>query len=341
MSSQNDGSGGDHWWVGELPGQWSWDANDQWGQGRWYGGWDANDQWDDRSRGQQRGLTAVADSNVDNGPGLDQQAPAVTDRWPAAISRLSVPPSQIVVPLPQIQVLPGNQTAVAGAGASDAVAPQIFDLEYFRSFGTTNNYKQHSAALKWHRQAAETAGLDSVTFSNTEANPVAEMVHDKGTDFRFVGEPKIPWRWQEMVAQMDERSMKMVVQGLDDAGRSRGLVSCRLQKTDKYDHKRHHAAGPGAGGEMLFEWHFVLVCEDGTQVFLHPNYSNTKIECYRGEPEQDHELPRGGLGGTSGPGTFKYFKNKNVQAILRFNAKLGQGKGKAKGKATGASPSTA
>ena len=67
----------------------------------------------------------------------------------------------------------------------------------------------------------------------------------------------------------------------------------------------------------------------------------TKIECYTGEPEQDHELPRTGLGGTSGPGTFKYFKNKNVQAILRFNAKLGQGKGKAKGKATGASPSTA
>ena len=92
---------------------------------------------------------------------------------------------------------------------------------------------------------------------------------------------------------------------------------------------------------MLFVWDFVLVCEDGTQVFLHPNYSNTKIECYRGEREQDHELPSGGLGGSSGPGTYQYFKNKNVQAILRFNAKLGQGKGKAKGKATGASPSTA
>ena len=150
-----------------------------------------------------------------------------------------------------------------------------------------------------------------------------------------------------MVAQMDDRSMQRALQALDDSrelDRSRGFVSCRLQRTDVYDHKRHHASvllAPGGGAGMLFVWDFVLVCEDGRQVFLHPNYSNTEIECYTGEPEQDHELPRGGLGGTNGPGTFLYFKNKNVQATLRFNANPGQGKGKAKGKATGASPSTA
>ena len=150
-----------------------------------------------------------------------------------------------------------------------------------------------------------------------------------------------------MVAQMDEHSMRMLVQGLDDAGRSRGLVSCRLQKTDRYDHKRHHAAGTGAGGEMLFVWDFVLVCEDGTQVFIHPNYSNTKIEFYRGVPEQDHEIPRSGLGGTSGPGTFKHFKNKHIQATLRFkptSGKLttkGEGKGKGEGEGAGSSASTA
>ena len=135
-----------------------------------------------------------------------------------------------------------------------------------------------------------------------------------------------------MVAQVDERSMQMVVQGLDDASRSRGLVSCRLQKTDRYDHKRHHAAEAELGPQMLFVWDFVLVCSDGAQVFLHPNYRNTKIECYTAEPEQDHEFPLSGLGGTSGPGTFKYFKNKKVEAILRFDAKL-QGQGKGHGKA--------
>ena len=124
-----------------------------------------------------------------------------------------------------------------------------------------------------------------------------------------------------MVAQMDERSMRMVVQGLKDPpnDRSRGLASCSLQKTDRYDHKRHHALGDDAGPEMLCIWDFVLVCEDGSQVGLHPNYSNTKFGAYKGPAPQDHELPRDGLGGSSGPHTFQYFAKKHIQKTLRFD----------------------
>ena len=74
---------------------------------------------------------------------------------------------------------------------------------------------------------------------------------------------------QEMVAQLNEPSMRDVVQGLQDPPnpRSRGLVSCRLQQTDGYDHKRHYA-DRSRGSEMLKIWYFVLTCEDGTQVFM-------------------------------------------------------------------------
>ena len=33
-----------------------------------------------------------------------------------------------------------------------------------------------------------------------------------------------------------------------------------------------------------------------------------------------HEIPKSGRGGTSGPGTYKYFKFKNVAATLKFDA---------------------
>ena len=300
-------SGSSEWW--DANDQWDQrDANDQWDH---HEGWDANDQWHQGWSAGWSEWTAVADSNVDTEPSRPQApAGAVVGESTAVAGAVVDTESTAVNPF---QLL---QAAVAG--------PQIFDLEYFRSFRTTNTYKQHSAALKYHREMAETAGLDSVTFSNTGANPVAQIVHDKGPNFRFEGEATIPWRWQEMVAQMDEHSMQMVVHPQFADGnfpRSRGLVGCRLQKTDRYDHKRHHAKGYP---EMLFVWDFVLVCEDGTQVFIHPNYSNTKIEFYRGVPEQDHELPRTGPGGTSGPGTFKYFKNKQTQATLRFKATSGK-----------------
>ena len=68
-------------------------------------------------------------------------------------------------------------------------------------------------------------------------------------------------------------------------------------------------------------WHFVFYREDGTTVALHPQWSSTKVEFFIGEQDTDWELPRSGPGGTSGPGTFRYFKDKNVSAHLKFDAK--------------------
>jgi hypothetical protein len=119
-----------------------------------------------------------------------------------------------------------------------------------------------------------------------------------------------------MVAQMYEHSMTIDVEWSPCPNRSRGLVNCRLQKTNMYDHRRHHA--DRIRGEMLFECDFVLTRDDGTQVSIRPNYSNTQIECYMRVPGQDHEVPATGLGGSSGPGTFKHYTNKNIFRSLRF-----------------------
>ena len=180
-----------------------------------------------------------------------------------------------------------------------------------------------------------------MNFSNACPAPVAQIVHDPGMRYHFEGEAKIPWRWQEMVAQMTDHSMLLVLSGLGGptAG-CRGIVSCRLQRFLRYDQKRNFAERhpelenprgkgkhatqsmpPPRAKELLVTWDFVLVCDDGTQVCLHPNFSNTKIACYTGEGVLDHELPNTGKGGSSGKGTNKDFKNKHIQATLKFDPK--------------------
>ena len=70
---------------------------------------------------------------------------------------------------------------------------------------------------------------------------------------------------------------------------------------------------------MFKTWDFVLVCDDGTEVFLHPDFKSPKIACRTGEPATDHEIPKSGKGGSSGPGTYKHFKTKKVQMTLKFD----------------------
>jgi hypothetical protein len=118
--------------------------------------------------------------------------------------------------------------------------------------------------------------------------------------------------------------LELVLQG-EGNNRSRGLVGCIIMKSGIYDHKRHYAKkrDPNADahtGEVMGTWHFWLLRDDGTTVGLHPNWSNTKVSCYFGELDDDDELPRCGPGGSSGSGTYKHFKEKQVDAILKFDA---------------------
>ena len=84
---------------------------------------------------------------------------------------------------------------------------------------------------------------------------------------------------------------------------------------------------------MLYIWDFVLVPDDGTRVALHPNWSDTKVECkWDNLGKEDTELPRTGLGGTSGRKTLRYFRQEHADRWLRFDnqKKVAQAKAKAK-----------
>jgi hypothetical protein len=80
-------------------------------------------------------------------------------------------------------------------------------------------------------------------------------------------------------------------------------------------------------------WDFVLVRNDGSQVFLHPNWKGGKITCFLVDaasctPPPDPELPRSGQ-----TGPFWYFKDKAATHTLRFDIRKTP-TAKAKAKAT-------
>lgn len=220
------------------------------------------------------------------------------------------------------------------AAADDVQQRRIFDLAYFQNYGDiTYGYKAHSAALKYFREQGELAGVTEIIFSNTEVADVAQISHPKGMQYKFDESKRWYWRWQEMVALLDDKSMRLVVEGPTDIP-AKGLVSCKIAETDVYDHKRHfaQAARSTAAAEsasstavaesrMLKVWNFVLERDDGTTVNLHPNWADTKVQCSYGVIEKDHELPLTGKGGTSGPRTYKWFKDKRTDVTLKFDAK--------------------
>jgi hypothetical protein len=197
-----------------------------------------------------------------------------------------------------------------------------YTLEDFRNYGQwfpdwSGTYKLHSIALKYFRDYAEANDVHEVIFPfESTPVPVPKFTHEKGPAYSFdPTTPGVPWVWQEMVAQMDDASMEFVVTGEGDH-RSRGLVSCKLVQFDKYDHKRAHK--DPTTRPMPRIWNFVLTREDGSTVCLHPTYSSTKIESANLTAVADHEVPLSGIGGTSGPGTFRHFVQKNVARTLRL-----------------------
>ena len=296
--NQSNRSGGERWdgWTGWT--EWQHDAGDVgWGEG-----WNASAAWtgeagSEEARDWDREAREVAPTE----PTSEGTGPSAVAGNPAVAANPEVHP--------------------AVAAALGAQQRRIFDLAYFRSFTDfTSGYKQHNVALKWFRDSCELAGRHELIFSNTAVAEVAQITHPKGMQYSFDESIKHPWRWQEMVALLDDDSMRIVVEGPTHIP-ARGLVSCKIEESDIYDHKRHVAGRTAVADRGLLKvWNFVLERDDGTRVSLHPNWSNTKVQCSYGLTGTDHELPRSGKGGTSGPGTYKYFKDKHTHATLRFDA---------------------
>ena len=222
----------------------------------------------------------------------------------------------------EYQATEGNQAAVADVNVERQLGS--FDLDYFINYRDfTDVYTQHNIALKWFREFGEGKMTWRVHLDNFGPMQVPICDHPKGMLWIFDTTRTKPWRWQEMVAQLDLESMRHVVEGpqlaaVAEAREKPCLIGCYLAKTDRYDHKRHHALG---NDETYHIWDFVLLRSNGTKICLHPEYSSTQIASYEGDAPKDHEVPASGKGGTSGPGTYKYFKHKGNQKTLRFDAR--------------------
>ena len=193
---------------------------------------------------------------------------------PAVAGNLQMPPGVF---------LPAAHAATAVAGnLQTPPAVTLFDLNYFRNLPLTADYKAHNVALTWFREVLEDeAELTRMWSSNTEPEEVAEMVveYENGFAFHFDEDVFTTWKWQEMVAQLDEPPMRVVVNGQNNL--SRGLVGCSIKQSKIYDQKRHQALQrlDVPTPAQLFVWDFVLERDDGSCVELHPNYVTTKLSC--------------------------------------------------------------
>ena len=209
--------------------------------------------------------------------------------------------------------------------------PERFDLDWFQTHRPlTIDFKMHNAALKFFRHQGEEAGLIVVPFDNMRGNLMKPVIHGETTDFDFDFEAAdIQWRWQDMVAMLTSESMRYVVEGElrgdSSAVAAACLTGCSLCQSGIIDHKRAHADKKKYREPIKrFVWDFVINRDDGTQVILHPSWSSERIEVKYGDPNRrdnqvvDEELPLSGLGGSSGPGTFKYFKEKHNMNKLSF-----------------------
>ena len=211
----------------------------------------------------------------------------------------------------------GQGPAVPTSGApplGDAPDRGILDVEFFSRVTCEGTYKQHGAAIQYYRKVCEHANLETLSFSNERMAVVAAIVHPLGPSFRFVDEDKRLWSWCMMVAQMDEESIKYVV---EDGDRSRGLVGCEMRKREgSYDHSRQVQLP--RDHPQLRDWDFILKRNDGTAVRLHPQWSEKTIPTFALESAEEIPLPRNGLGQSDGPGTFKRYKMMGVERTLNF-----------------------
>ncbi len=154
------------------------------------------------------------------------------------------------------------------------------------------------------------------------------MIKNKGDATAYAWDPAVtwPWRWQDLVAQMNRESIETVVFG-DNPNRdpyAKSIYKCSLHNTGKYDHKPHHAANKEKRpiDSMLTQWAFVFERTDGTKCSVTPAFSSTNIGFNETAVAVATEIPKSGLGGTSGPGTYTAQKRANVTMVLKFDTSL-------------------
>ena len=184
-------------------------------------------------------------------------------------------------------------------------------------------------ALKYWRDYLESRSKERHDSPVPEPVPVCQIKKPPGggPNYEFDREaPYKQWLWQWMVANLRADDMKLVVDGPN--GEGGGIVSCYIQQTIQYDHKRHHAEKNGeanwGSGKDLKVWDFFLARTDGSVCWLHPSWSVKGEAAYA---EMDAQAlgapplaaPTTGPGGSDGRYTFAKYKTARIQRSLRFD----------------------
>jgi len=180
----------------------------------------------------------------------------------------------------------GDKPSLAKSESSDSVMSSLpecdveyphYSRAYFQQYPSPRECKMHYHALKYIVEIAycnlPSGGGTAWIFDNNIPLKMKEILNGNP-----IGEPTIDWHWQELVAQLDDESLDQVVEGqsaemMDPLTRSRGLVSCKLQKAAETDKWNGGLVTPNG------RWYFVLVRDNGTEVWLHPEYNSTQVEC--------------------------------------------------------------
>ena len=193
----------------------------------------------------------------------------------------------------------GDKPSLAQSESSDSVMSSLpecdveyphYSLQYFQKYPSPRECKIHYHALKY---------IVEIAYGNLGTGVGTAWIFDNHIPLKMkeilngnpIGEPTIDWHWQELVAQLDDESLDQVVEGqsaemMDPLTRSRGLVSCKLEKAAETDQWNGGLVTPNG------RWYFVLVRDNGTEVWLHPEYNSTQVECLEpGDSVWRPELP--------------------------------------------------
>ena len=202
-------------------------------------------------------------------------------------------------------------------GPEAAAGIEVLTAEFFlRMAAFEGQYKQHSAALKYFRELCELDGrVDGLILSNSHMAAVAAITHPKGERYWFDSQDMRGWSWWEMVAQMNEESIRYVC---EDGDSSRGLVGCECRpRAGSYDHSRQVQPAYSVRAQLRC-WDFILRRSDGTAVRLHPEWKKTTIPTFAVEGQGVTQIPRNGLGMSDGPRTFRYYRTLGQERVLKF-----------------------
>ena len=121
-----------------------------------------------------------------------------------------------------------NQAAVAEGIAWEKYRIKVFELDSFEDKdGFDNFWYDYKPAMEWFSNKALKFGLGRYNFRNKWPECLPEKVTKGVTEWSDDDVKFRNFRWQDIVAQLDDKSMRLLVQGID--GRSRGLTRCALQ----------------------------------------------------------------------------------------------------------------